>query len=146
MGDVGDYWNEARAFKRDARRLWLECPSPGCQFGGNPVKVAPGDKCRHCGWRAPGARGSDSRYARAQERKRFLVEEDATERRWKKDEGRTCAVCGKRLKSSTARQQHERDKHGNASVLAAATNALRRKLAVAAGERENEPGEEEKSR
>jgi hypothetical protein len=74
MGDIGDYWSEAREYRRDARSMWIECSSPGCQFGGNPVKVAPGRKCHHCGEIAPGERGSDTRYARRQEQSRFLTE------------------------------------------------------------------------
>jgi len=62
--DYGDFCREQREFKQRRRTQWIECSSPGCQFGGNPVKVAPGEKCRHCGVRVSGERGSDLRYAR----------------------------------------------------------------------------------
>lgn len=62
VGDVGDYWRENREFKRKMRSFWYECPN--CDFGGNPPKVAPGFKCHHCGWQAPGKQGDDIKKAR----------------------------------------------------------------------------------
>lgn len=112
MGDVGDYWNEHREFKRAARSQWVACSSPGCQFGGNPVKVAPGSKCRHCGVRAPGQPGSDVRYARQDEIQREMDAEKAAERKAHKLKTRTCRLCGKVLGNEQGRVNHERDKHG----------------------------------
>jgi hypothetical protein len=112
MGDIGDYWSEAREYRRDARSMWIECSSPGCQFGGNPVKVAPGRKCHHCGEIAPGERGSDTRYARRQEQSRFLTEAEREEEQKKLIQKRTCTQCGKRLRSKQGRLDHERDVHG----------------------------------
>lgn len=41
MGDVGDYWNESRGERREARSLWLQC---ACGR-----KVQPGVPCPDCG-------------------------------------------------------------------------------------------------
>lgn len=111
MGDVGDYWNAARSFKRDARSTWNECPSQGCQFGGNPVKVAPGSKCRHCGWQSPGNRGSDVEHARAREAHRSYREAEEAERKSARQATHTCQICRKAFGSVQARTSHERDKH-----------------------------------
>lgn len=111
MGDIGDYWNEHRAFKRATRSQWIEYSSPGCQFGGNPVKVAPGETCRHCGVVASGQRGSDVTHARRK------TEYDA-DRETRKEEDRkrrlalrTCRTCSKIFGNEQSRVQHERDKH-----------------------------------
>lgn len=113
MGDMGDYWREARDYRRAARSQWHECPSAGCQFGGNPVKVAPGGRCRHCGWIAPGQRGEDARYARKR-----VAEIAADQDRRDRDRAltmskRTCKLCGKRLATIPGCEQHMRDKHGS---------------------------------
>ena len=112
MGDMGDMWREQREFKRSMRRVWTECSSPGCQFGGNPVKVAPGETCRHCGVRAPGSVGEDIQYARQDEQRR--AEEAATAERKRKHRLalRTCPKCGKMLKNEQGRVNHDRDFHG----------------------------------
>lgn len=115
MGDVGDYWNAHRDFKRAARSQWVECDSPGCQFGGNPVKVAPGYACRHCGVVAPGERGSDVRHARQDEVRREMDAEKAEQRRRHRQRLRTCRTCGKMLGNEQGRVMHERDKHGATS-------------------------------
>lgn len=115
MGDVGDYWNEHREFKRAARSLWVECSSPGCQFGGSPVKVPPGEPCRHCGVVAPGVRGSDRKHARVDARTRAMNEEKEAEQRAHKLKTKTCRSCGKVFKNERARVDHERDKHGATS-------------------------------
>lgn len=91
MSDYGDFCREQREFKRATRSQWVECNSPGCQFGGNPIKVAPGEACRHCGVIAPSRRGSDVAYAQLSLR--------------------TCRMCGKVLGNEQGRVQHERDKH-----------------------------------
>ena len=106
MGDLGDYWRDARAFRRAARTQWAECPSAGCQFGGNPVKVAPGENCRHCGWTAPGARGSDVAHARQDEQKRFAEEAAADADRTARREKLTCPKCGKKFPSTGAVAGH----------------------------------------
>jgi len=111
MGDVGDYWNEHREFKRAARSTWHECTSPGCQFGGNPVKVTPGDKCRHCGVRAPGQRGSDIQFARDDEAQRATKEAMRLENVAANLKARTCRTCGKVLGNKRGRIDHEKMKH-----------------------------------
>jgi len=110
MGDVGDYWNEHRDFKRAARSMWHECTSPGCQFGGNPVKVAPGSKCRHCGVRAPGQRGSDVLHAREIAAQHIIDKAKNANRKAEKLALRTCHF-GKIFKSENAMRDHKRDKH-----------------------------------
>lgn len=111
MGDVGDYWNEHRDFKRAARRYWLECPSASCQFGGNPVKVAPGCKCRHCGWVAPGERGSDARNARMDEGERLWLEMETDRKKAEKKALRTCKFCNREFSTPQGRASHEKDYH-----------------------------------
>lgn len=119
MGDVGDYWNEHKEFMRAARSMWVECLSPSCQFGGNPVKVAPGYTCRHCGVRAPGKRGSDAEFARrsvVQQQTQRDLAEDAGERAKRKLTLRTCRACQKIFRNEQGRAQHERDKHADANL------------------------------
>lgn len=111
MGDVGDYWNAHRDFKRAARSQWVECSSPGCQFGGNPVKVAPGSKCRHCGIRAPGKMGADMKFARDDEVSRHMRLEAEEAERNRRLALRTCNTCGKVLASEQGRREHEHAKH-----------------------------------
>lgn len=120
MSDMGDDFRAMREFKRDARQLWVECPSPGCDFGGNPVKVAPGSKCRHCGWMAPGERGSDVALARQKEKERWRAEEAAADRKARTQAERTCPQCGKNLRTKAGMLQHVKDKHGAAEPGVAA--------------------------
>jgi rRNA maturation endonuclease Nob1 len=51
MGDVGDYWNDVRAYHRDKRRKeGVECI--GCitrHPKRDPTILLPGQKCRVCG-------------------------------------------------------------------------------------------------
>jgi hypothetical protein len=51
MSELGDSFREMRDRRREARRHYHDCPN--CVFGGNARKVAPGDKCFHCGWQTP---------------------------------------------------------------------------------------------
>lgn len=118
MGDIGDYWNEHKAFKRAARSQWVECSSPGCQFGGNPVKVPPGAKCRHCGVLAPGCVGEDVRFARRDEADREAEQIHEEAERKRKLLLRTCRACGRKFTSEQGRADHERNKHGRAAVKA----------------------------
>jgi hypothetical protein len=53
MGDVGDYWRDARAYRRSVRAHWHECPTCA-QMYGTGTKVPPGCECHNCGWLAPG--------------------------------------------------------------------------------------------
>lgn len=113
MGDVGDYWNEHRSFKRAQRAYWVECPSASCQFGGNPVKVPPGGNCRHCGWKATGERGSDTRKADHDlweaEHRRIEAEQKKEAKRLQ----RTCRWCKRLFNTSGGRADHERSVHKN---------------------------------
>lgn len=60
MGDVGDYWNDHRDYKRDVRaKLGVECPE--CQRlrpRTNASILLPGQKCRIDGYRDPRPRRS----------------------------------------------------------------------------------------
>ena len=111
MGDMIDQFREAREFKRAARRHWHECPSPGCQFGGNPVKVPPGGNCRHCNWQAPGEKGSDRAAAEHEmweaEWRKIKAEAKAAE----KKSARTCRFCSRHFNTPQGRASHERDVH-----------------------------------
>lgn len=121
-GDVGDYWNEAREDRRAIRRHWHECPDCAVSFGTGTL-VAPGEKCRHDGWQAPGQKGDDRRAARQDHKDeewqefnsewRKLRAQDKTRRR---NVLRTCRKCGKKLKSTQARKAHEKDKHPGAEM------------------------------
>src|SRR5512146_528002 len=99
VSDYGDFCREQRQSKRMARLSWHECPSPGCQFGGNPVKVPPGGKCLHCGWQAPGKEGDNPGGAH---RHTSIAQP-------KRD---TCKTCGKKFKTEQGRAMHEREVHG----------------------------------
>ena len=116
MGDVGDYWNEHRDFKRAARRYWHECPSASCQFGGNPVKVPPGGKCRHCGWKAPGERGSDKANAEHDLWEAEFEKIKAEQKTAAKREARTCQWCKRTLGTPQGRAEHERAVHKKRQV------------------------------
>jgi len=111
MGDVGEYWRDAREYRRARRVHWHECLSPGCQFGGNPVKVPPGEPCRHCGVVAPGARGEDKRKADVSIEITAKQQERAERRRRESLQRRTCTLCAKVLFSAEAVRSHMRDKH-----------------------------------
>lgn len=112
MSEYGEFCRDMRQFKRDRRSNWHECTSPGCQFGGNPVKVAPGRPCRHCGVTAPGERGRDVDLARSlAEHREEQAAEAAAEKRSRR-ELRTCPHCGKICKSRDGREHHVRMKHG----------------------------------
>ena len=55
MGDVGDYWNAAKEYKRE-RRAKLGIPCPECQRllpRTNPSILLPGQKCKMHNFRAP---------------------------------------------------------------------------------------------
>lgn len=106
MSDMVEMYREQREFTRDRRAHWHECPSEGCQFGGNPVKVAPAGKCRHCGWIAPGERGSDIAAARntAKEREDQHAAELADKAARQAD--RTCEFCKRVFPHARAMRQH----------------------------------------
>jgi ferredoxin len=108
---MGDLYRELREFKRDMRTAWHECPSSGCQFGGNPVKVAPGCKCRHCGWRAPGKIGDDKAAAYKLEAERHEREQRAKTERDAKRAKRTCPLCRHVFGSPAAMQAHLATRH-----------------------------------
>ena len=55
MGDVGDYWNEAKAERRERRaRLGVECPKcRELQPKRDPTVLLPGQRCKVDGYRDP---------------------------------------------------------------------------------------------
>jgi hypothetical protein len=98
-------------FKRYARTQWHECPSVGCQFGGNPVKVPPGGNCRHCGWTAPGERGADTKAAARMQSARWEREAADEAQRAARRAKRTCDLCGKLFINAKAMGHHRTMKH-----------------------------------
>ena len=58
MGDMGDYWREHKEYKRELRTFWHECPDCKVAFGTASL-VAPGRRCKHHKWLAPGNVGDD---------------------------------------------------------------------------------------
>ena len=110
MGDLSDYWREAREYKRDLRSNWHECPHCAERYGTGTL-TPPGCNCRNCGWEAPGVRGSDRKAARRAERDRFHRERADQARRDKSGADRTCRFCGKVLGSRLDEEQHEQSVH-----------------------------------
>ena len=104
MSELAEHWRDARAFKRDMRSQWHDCPN--CIYGGNARKIAPGCKCHECGWRAPGRAGEDIERAREIEAERFASElADEAERR-ERVAARTCDFCKKTFASKEAMSKH----------------------------------------
>lgn len=108
---MGDDFREHREWRRAVRNYWEECPNCAISFG-TGTKVAPGDTCRHCGWLAPGKRGSDTR--RASQDQRMKADRSAIGQKQKEAQAlkRRCLLCNKSFGSTNARQHHERDVHG----------------------------------
>lgn len=67
MSDMGDFWRDVSAGKQARRQYWHECPGCKVRFG-TGTKVAPGCRCKHCRWLAPGNRGDDARAVEAAKR------------------------------------------------------------------------------
>lgn len=62
MSSYGDFCREQRKARQRVRLFWHECPTCAISFG-TGTSVAPGGKCRNCGWNAPGKPGDDLRAA-----------------------------------------------------------------------------------
>lgn len=63
MGDVGDYWREAKEERRDLRRrLGVDCPN--CPPNRSPTILMPGQRCRVDGYVDPRPDTRESRNAR----------------------------------------------------------------------------------
>ena len=106
---MSDLWRDARAFKRDMRANWHDCPN--CVYGDNARKVAPGCTCWECGWEAPGRKGDDISKAREAEAVRFASELAEEDERKKRRALRTCDVCRHVFPNKESMQKHRSVMH-----------------------------------
>lgn len=60
MGDVGDYWRDAKEHRREERdKHTIECP--GCPPNRSATRLWPGQTCRVCGYTDPRKKGEKAR-------------------------------------------------------------------------------------
>lgn len=110
MGDVGDYWNDARNYRRARRAHWHECPTCAVRYGTGTL-VAPGQKCRNCDWIAPGQRGDDVHAAERDLDWESVQEQQRAEKKARALSERTCRYCNKVFKQPHGRKHHEQSVH-----------------------------------
>ena len=105
MSEMGDFYREMRQERSALRRHWHECPHCAVRFG-TGTSVAPGGRCRNCGWQAPGEHGDDRRAVKAAERA------EREERRRKEAKNPfPCPYCDRRLKTPAGRGEHVQKLH-----------------------------------
>lgn len=110
MGDVGEYWREHREQQQARRRYWHECPTCRHRYG-TGTKVAPGHRCRNCGWRVPGQAGSDIARAATDIAVAQNLEAERVAKRVARRQARRCRFCNRMLRTPEGRAQHEATVH-----------------------------------
>lgn len=104
MSSYGDFCREQRKARQRVRMFWHECPTCKVSFG-TGTSVAPGGKCRNCGWAAPGKPGDDMRQADEFEAKHT--------RKPKRHGPWECPYCEMSFASKRSRGDHVSKKHGS---------------------------------
>lgn len=110
MSSYGDFCKEQRRARQRVRMFWHECPTCAVAFG-TGTSVAPGGKCRNCGWHAPGKPGDDMRAADEMDRRITATQKPRRRGPWE------CPYCDMAFASKKARGHHVSKKHGKQHEL-----------------------------
>lgn len=105
MSDYGDFCRDQRQSRQRLRMHWHECPTCAVAFG-TGTSVAPGRKCRNCGWTAPGEKGDDQRAADDFDKQKEWSKKPRNRGPW------GCPYCDMSFGSAKARMAHVTKKHG----------------------------------
>lgn len=104
MSSYGDFCREQRRARQRVRMFWHECPTCAVRFG-TGTTVAPGAKCRNCGWLAPGQKGDDMRAADEMDRQMEAPRKRHRRGPWE------CPYCDRSFADKQARGAHVNKKH-----------------------------------